>query len=81
MAMDLCTASLADSFLPNDHPKKYRELLPAQREGLLQMASGLEYLHSKCIVHGNLKPQNILVSTGQCLTFKLSAYVGQSREL
>ena len=80
MAMDLCSASLADSFLPNDHPKKYREPLPAQREGLLQMASGLEYLHSKRIVHGNLKPQNILVSTGECVTFKLSADVGQSRQ-
>ena len=81
MAMDLCTASLANSFLPNDHPKKYREPLPAQREDLLQMASGLEYLHSKRIVHGNLKPQNILVSTDQCLTFKLSADVGRSKEL
>ena len=80
MAMDLCTASLADSFLPNDHSKKYRGPLPAQREGFLQMASGLEYLHSKRIVHGNLKPQNILVSTGQCVTFKLSADVGPSRE-
>ena len=78
MAMDLCTTSLADSFLPDDHPKKYRKPLPAQREGLLQLATGLEYLHSKRIVHGNLKPQNILVSTGQCLTFKLSADVGQS---
>ena len=78
--MDLCTTSLADSFLPNDHPKKYRGPRPAQREGLLQMASGLEYLNSKRIVHGNLKPQNILVSTGQCVTLKLSADVGQSRE-
>ena len=78
--MDLCTASLANSFLPNDHLKKYRGPLPAQREGLLQMASGLEYLHSKRIVHGNLKPQNILVSTGQCATFKLSADVGPIRE-
>ena len=60
MAMDLCTASLADSFLPDDHPKKYQEPLPAQREGLLQMVSGLEYLHTKRIVHGNLKPQNIV---------------------
>ena len=79
MAMDLCSASLADYFLLKDNPKKYREPLPAQREGLLQMAAGLEYLHSKRIVHGNLKPQNILVSTGQCVTFKISADVGQSR--
>ena len=57
MAMDLCAASLADSFLPKDHPKKYRGPLPVQREGLLQMASGLEYLHSKRIVHGNLMVQ------------------------
>ena len=80
LAMDPCTASLADSFLPNDHPKKYQGPLPAQREGFLQMASGLEYLHSKRIVHGNLKPQNVLVSTGQCVTFKLSADVRPNRE-
>ena len=28
----------------------------------------------------HLKPQNIFVSTGQCVTLKLSADVGQSRE-
>ena len=75
MAMDLWTASLADSFLPDDHPKKYQEPLPAQREGLLQMVSGLEYLHTKRIVHGNLKPQNI-VAKQRIKTVKVKTVIG-----
>ena len=70
--MDLCTATLADCFLPDGHQRRYRGPLPAESEGLLQMVLGLEYLHSRSVVHGNLKPQNILLSTGQSVTFKLS---------
>ena len=70
--MDLCTATLADCFLPDGHQRRYNGPLPAESEGLLQMVLGLEYLHSRSVVHGNLKPQNILLSTGQSVTFKLS---------
>ena len=70
--MDLCTATLADCFLPDGHQRRYNGPLPAESEGLLQMVLGLEYLHSRSVVHGNLKPQNILLSAGQSVTFKLS---------
>ena len=70
--MDLCTATLAECCLPDGHQRRYSGPLPAESEGLLQMVSGLEYLHSRSVIHGNLKPQNVLLSTGQSVTFKLS---------
>ena len=72
IVMELCSASLAACFLPDGHEKKYRGDLPGARDGLIQMLSGLQYLHSKNIVHGNLKPENVLLSKETKVTFKLS---------
>ncbi|KAJ6481301.1 kinase-like domain-containing protein, partial [Mycena vitilis] len=45
---------------------------------IIDVAAGLEYLHSECVVHGDLKPANILVtpSGSACITdFGLSRVV------
>ncbi|XP_057373065.1 uncharacterized protein LOC130693868 [Daphnia carinata] len=41
---------------------KYSGPMPEDREAMLQMAKGLEYIHSKQMVHCNLNPQNIRIS-------------------
>ncbi len=37
--------------------------MPTDREVLLQMAQGLEYIHSKGLIHRDVKPHNILISS------------------
>jgi serine/threonine protein kinase len=36
--------------------------MPTDREVLLQMAQGLEYIHSQGLIHRDVKPANILIS-------------------
>lgn len=62
IALELCPASLAEII---EKPNEYQELsaqLNAKR-ALFQIASGLQHLHSLSIVHRDIKPQNILVSS------------------
>ena len=79
--LELSSSTLQHCFLADMDEKKYRGPLPSEVEGLLQMVSGLEYLHSKNMVHGNIKPGNVLVSSGQSssrsVQLKLSDF-GQS---
>lgn len=42
--------------------------------------TGLEYLHSRQIVHGHLTPDKIMLVAGTCKIFDLS-YAGNSEEL
>jgi serine/threonine protein kinase len=55
--MEFCDATL-DGFVKGT----YRGSMPSDIIGLLQMAEGLNYLHSKKIVHQNIHPGNILIS-------------------
>ena len=41
---------------------KITDLQVEEHDGLRQMALGVEYLHAKHYVHGNIEPTNILVS-------------------
>ncbi|XP_059352656.1 serine/threonine-protein kinase/endoribonuclease IRE2-like [Daphnia carinata] len=61
-ALELCVASLDKLFLESDHPKKYKGPMPHHIEVFLQLASGLEHIHSKNLVHRDIKPDNILIS-------------------
>ena len=61
-AFELCAASLDKVFLPENNPKKYRGPLPSHFQIALQIAKGLQHIHSKNLVHRDIKPGNILIS-------------------
>lgn len=82
--LEFCCGSLNQVFLPPNNPKKYNgPKLPHYIDVLLQLASGLEYVHSKLFIHQDVKPENILLSrdssTGT-ITFKWAGF-GFSRSL
>ncbi|XP_046457050.1 death-associated protein kinase 1-like [Daphnia pulex] len=64
-ALELCDASLDQLFLKDGHSKKYKgPPLPHHFTVLLQLASGLEHIHSKNLIHRDIKPENVLIHIG-----------------
>lgn len=58
----MCYGTLED-FVKKDKAKSYEgPALPEDRLVLYEIASGFHYIHSKNIVHCNIKPENILIS-------------------
>ena len=57
LVLELCAASLHDYIRG-----EYQGPMPTDEQVFFQLASGLEYIHSKGILHRNLKPQNVLIS-------------------
>ncbi|XP_046439799.1 serine/threonine-protein kinase/endoribonuclease IRE1-like [Daphnia pulex] len=60
-ALELCNASLDQLFLKENDPKKYRGPMPQKMEVLLQLAKGLEYIHTMELIHRDIKPENVLI--------------------
>lgn len=57
-ALELCTSTLADYC-----GGRYRGPMPEPIEALTQMASGLAYIHQQRLVHGEIGPCNVLISS------------------
>ena len=64
IALELCPASLADII---ERPDQFRELAVSfnPKRAVRQITSGLRHLHALKIVHRDIKPQNILISSAK----------------
>ncbi len=50
-------------FLDEKDARQYRgRPLPSDYKVLLQLISGLRYIHAQDLIYGNIKPQNVLIS-------------------
>jgi serine/threonine-protein kinase/endoribonuclease IRE1 len=68
--LELCAGTLTDYC-----EKKYKgPELPPDREVLYQIANGLRYIHSRNLVHRDVKPDNILISMTTPVQMKLSDF-------
>jgi serine/threonine protein kinase len=72
--MEWCVASLDQLFLVADDPKKYNGPIPSDEQFGFQLISALEYIHGKNLVHGSIKPTNILISSSEDPQIKLSDF-------
>jgi serine/threonine-protein kinase/endoribonuclease IRE1 len=49
-------------FLEDGHPKKFTTQMPSDKNVLVQLAEGLDYIHStKQLIHGDIRPENVLI--------------------
>uniref|UniRef100_A0A0P5S0L6 Calcium/calmodulin-dependent protein kinase kinase n=1 Tax=Daphnia magna TaxID=35525 RepID=A0A0P5S0L6_9CRUS len=58
LILELCVGTIA-----NYVNGTYKGKMPSEIEGMIQMASGLQYIHSKHFVHRDIKPANVLISS------------------
>ena len=75
LVLELCAASLHDYIRG-----EYQGPMPTDEQVFFQLASGLEYIHSKGILHRNLKPQNVLISLTKPVQMKYCGF-GSSKSV
>lgn len=63
IAMELCDASLSDYVLGTRSEELRKKL--SEKNALKQALDGIAFLHKSEIIHGNIKPQNILIKVSQ----------------
>lgn len=74
--MEKCDGSMDRLFLSKDDGIKKKlsidpSIMPSDKEVLIQLARGLEHIHSRMISHRDVKPENVLISVkGSEVTFK-----------
>jgi serine/threonine-protein kinase/endoribonuclease IRE1 len=67
--LELCAASLADYI-----SGKYTGPMPQERDSLIHMANGVQYIHSMNLVHRDIKPENVLISVKDEILLKVSDF-------
>jgi serine/threonine protein kinase len=66
---EFCAASLLEYC-----EGKYQGPMPDEIDALIQMENGLHYIHSRELIHNNLKPQNILIPFDNPVQLKLADF-------
>ena len=67
-------ASLDQCFPPEGHAKLYTGPMPSHEQFFFQLVTGLQYIHGIGLVHGSIKPSNILIYSRQDPQIKLSEF-------
>ncbi|KAI9561020.1 hypothetical protein GHT06_011976 [Daphnia sinensis] len=62
LILELCLGTIRDYIR-----KKYTGPMPSEIDGMIQMARGLQYIHSLNFVHRDIKPENVLISMSHVL--------------
>ena len=58
-ATEVNQASMFQLFFRDENLKKFKGFMPSDKVVIQQLASGLEYIYSKQLAHGNIRPENV----------------------